>query len=899
MTDAGRLVAAATAVFSIGAGVVHISAAADHENLPVMLAGFLVVGTLQGLLGGLLLWRRPDPLVLIAALGLMLGSIGMWLMSRTVGLPFLPGGHMEPIGFKDGVTVLFELATIPGLLLLMSPELPRLSLPSPKLATQSLAFVGAFAFALMVPALVLGGGEHHSHDEAVAMGIHEHGEEGEDGHDHGSGEAGDDMAAHEHDDSGSGDGHDHGSGDGASASLSQSGGHAEDGHDHGGSDSGTLELAGTPTGTEGGGHDHGSGGDTGGGSGGDGHDHGSDDGGGEGDGHEHGGGEEKGGGKKGHDHGGAPDGGAEEKDGHDHGTAPGDEGHGDGGHEDGGHGDGGHMTSPTTPPLVGIVTERLEAMVPKEVGTRETIKLQYGPFPLPPGADASQVGVDVAPANGFIVGAKPSMRYADGSEVMHEDRVHLHHAHLFRVDSDLANLASDGRPGYEWVFGTGDEQTLGSFDLISQADPRGHRYGVELRQGEPMLMIWMPMNMSDQPKLVYLEFEFEFVHGTRAQLKEATGSDFKPLEPVLYGQTFNVPKTGGLYAWPLDAQRVQSASPFSDSMLDPETFMTSEPTHGATPGVGDVWTAPSDGELIGAAGHGHEGIVNVTFSALGSESNPCPDDGDRFPGTTILESSASYPEGMFPTHLKMGTSQPGWRVQVRKGDRIAINGVYDTKTYAWPDQMSVVGIYYDPTVQVEDSLRCKPRLTDKPQAAQSEAMASVVSQLAKPGEVPAGLHHDMGPQPCVADGCNDYDAPPAPPGPHTNTIVVSDFTFSPGDLKRSPLMGGTTPSMGGAPVVKRGEKLTFLNLDYVRYGGTRHSVASCHGPCNGPDTMTYPNSDGLFYSGPMGYLALAETASSENQATPSWTLDTSSLEPGYHAYYCFQHRWMRGAFYVE
>jgi hypothetical protein len=129
--------------------------------------------------------------------------------------------------------------------------------------------------------------------------------------------------------------------------------------------------------------------------------------------------------------------------------------------------------------------------------------------------------------------------------------------------------------------------------------------------------------------------------------------------------------------------------------------------------------------------------------------------------------------------------------------------------------------------------------------------------------------------------------------------VVSDFTFSPGDLKRSPLMGGMTPSMGGAPVVKRGERLTFLNLDYVRYGGTRHSVASCHGPCNGPDTMTYPNSDGLFYSGPMGYLALAETASSENQATPSWTLDTSSLELGYHAYYCFQHRWMRGAFYVE
>jgi hypothetical protein len=101
------------------------------------------------------------------------------------------------------------------------------------------------------------------------------------------------------------------------------------------------------------------------------------------------------------------------------------------------------------------------------------------------------------------------------------------------------------------------------------------------------------------------------------------------------------------------------------------------------------------------------------------------------------------------------------------------------------------------------------------------------------------------------------------------------------------------------PVVRRGEQLTFVNHDYLQYGGTRHSIASCHGPCNGPETMTYPNSDGQFYSGPLGYVALSETASSEAQGTPRWTLDTSGLEPGHHAFYCFQHRWMRGAFYVE
>jgi len=128
----------------------------------------------------------------------------------------------------------------------------------------------------------------------------------------------------------------------------------------------------------------------------------------------------------------------------------------------------------------------------------------------------------------------------------------------------------------------------------------------------------------------------------------------------------------------------------------------------------------------------------------------------------------------------------------------------------------------------------------------------------------------------------------------------SDFTFSPGDLGRSPVMGSLLgPSTGGAPVVRRGEKVTFLNPDYVGNAGTRHAVTSCHGPCNGPDTTSYPNSIGLFYSGPIGYVPLAETASAENQATPSWTLDTLSLKPGYCTYYCFHHRWMRGALYVQ
>ena len=177
-TDAVRLVATVAGILTIGAGVIHISAAGDHTSLPVMFAGFMIVAALQIAVGALLVSRRPSRLLIIAALGLTLGSIGAWLLSRTSGLPFLEGGHQEPIGFKDGVTKLFELGSIPAFLLLLSRDLARMSLPSPRLGSQTLAVLGSACFVLLIPALLLGGGTHHSHAEAVALGIHgaEHGE---------------------------------------------------------------------------------------------------------------------------------------------------------------------------------------------------------------------------------------------------------------------------------------------------------------------------------------------------------------------------------------------------------------------------------------------------------------------------------------------------------------------------------------------------------------------------------------------------------------------------------------------------------------------------------------------------------------------------------------------------
>lgn len=891
LDNAKNVLVAGVALLFVAAGILHLSAAADHRHLPFMMAGFVVVALVQIGTGALLFLRGPSRGLLLLGLLLMVGSVGIWLWSRTLGLPFLPGGHMEPIGFKDGVTVLFELAAVPGLLAIGSPALGAVSLPSAQLGRQALTGLAGGIILMFVPALVLGGGGHHSMDQMAAMSGH---------HDDGSGHH--DAAAGGHHETGSGGHHDAASGDhhaGADGEGQVLGAphHGDSGHDDHGADAG-----GAAPGEHAGGHhataarhsgdhgemdhadmDHGDmnhGGDQGA------MDHQGD----------HGDMDHSG------DHGDMNHGGEHgdmNHEGHGGGEDDGHGGHGAG--DDGGHGEhGAGDDDRSEPPVPGVATARATYIEPKPAGTRETIKLQYGPYAVPPGGDANQVNLEFFGSEGFITAAKPDVRYADGTTLGHEDRLHVHHAHLFRQDVASGDDQADTRQGLEWVFGTGGETTSGSFERISNTGSDGRdQWGIGLKR-EPMLMVWMPMNMSEETQTVFMEFEFEFVHGTAESIKKATGRSYHPLSPVMYGSTFNVPKTGGIYDWPLDVKG-REGDAFTDSKLDPESFGTSEPTQktNVVPGVGEIWTAPEDGVLVGSAGHQHAGGRGVVVSNLGSEQRPCAEDGDRYPGTTVLNSKTYYPEGIWPAHPLMGVSQPGWRVYVEKGDRIAINGVYDTRTYAWPDQMSILGFYWDENASGSDSQRCGARLADEPGATQAEVVASLPSQDAARGDDGDGLFH-TGPQPCVADGCNDYDAPPAPRGPQTTEVVIEDFTFTPGDLRRkSAVSGSTGSSYGGAPVVARGDKLRFVNADYTGNAGTRHAIASCDGPCNGPDVMSYPNTDGKYYSGPLGYSPLAESASASNKAAPAWELDTSTLEPGYHTYYCWSHPWMRGAFYVE
>jgi hypothetical protein len=124
----------------------------------------------------------------------------------------------------------------------LSPDLGGVSLPSPRLGSQVLSALGAATFALFVPALLLDGGEHHSHAEAVALGIHDADHEGVDALAHEEGDVG-----HTQGDGGHHPTRDHKSGGGHKR---EHGGSAtpSGGHDHSG-----TEFASAPFDP---GHDH-------------------------------------------------------------------------------------------------------------------------------------------------------------------------------------------------------------------------------------------------------------------------------------------------------------------------------------------------------------------------------------------------------------------------------------------------------------------------------------------------------------------------------------------------------------------------------------------------------------------------------------------------------------------
>lgn len=519
-------------------------------------------------------------------------------------------------------------------------------------------------------------------------------------------------------------------------------------------------------------------------------------------------------------------------------------------------------------PPVPTPAGRADGWAPQPAGTTETIDLDFGPYVVTPGADLSRIDITPAGSDGYTTEVHTFVIGQDG-EKLPGDMLHTHHVHLLKLNPDNPQY-------FDWLTGTGEEMTGGSIAERATADPaykRGLRYGIPVQEGEQLGVLSMLHNMSSETHVVYIRYRLRFVHGTHDEIQQAKGWDFHALTPQIFGGTFNVPRTHDKYTWPLQLGRVANTP-------DNRGTLTSNPTPARmVPGVGVVWTAPYSGTIVIAAGHLHAGGTDTVLSNLGSAANPCPHRGmSRYPGTTLLNSRVIGHHGVWPTNdYQMGLSQYRWRAYVHKGDRIAVNGSYLTRRYAYPDAMVFAGLYIDRSALPPRGSGCAPFLDGDRGASLSRVIRTHINH-------PWSMYPDQ-------ETCSkcDVDEPRPEPGVATDTVHILGMQYLPGN-------GGNSGVPIGPPVVTRGQSLTFVNDDYAE-SLMRHTVTTCRAPCNGPGLTNYPFYDGRFDSGVLGYMI--EDAYVSGETLPRWSLDTSHLRPGYYTYFCRLHPFMRGSFYLQ
>jgi hypothetical protein len=109
-----------TALLILGAAAIHFAVVPEHleEYLPFGLF-FIVVGTVQAAVATAVI-LRPSRRLFLAALALSVGLAGLWLLSRTAGLPIGPHpGRPEGVGIPDLICTALEVVSALVLLVLV------------------------------------------------------------------------------------------------------------------------------------------------------------------------------------------------------------------------------------------------------------------------------------------------------------------------------------------------------------------------------------------------------------------------------------------------------------------------------------------------------------------------------------------------------------------------------------------------------------------------------------------------------------------------------------------------------------------------------------------------------------------------------------------------------------
>ena len=510
---------------------------------------------------------------------------------------------------------------------------------------------------------------------------------------------------------------------------------------------------------------------------------------------------------------------------------------------------------------------RISRLASQPAGSEKTYCVFFGPYTIPPGHDLSRVDLDLALTDGFIVAGGPTAVEADGNEPSTQE-VHIHHAHWWLIEPGAENYGPKVPfPGWKWIAGSGEEKTNGDFRLIAGADPdpAAPRYGIQTRTGDRVLLINMVHNKTAASWVVWIKVKLAFVHGSAEKIRQATGRDYRALTPILVGGTFDVLRgsgTNGVFRYPVD--------------------VTGPPQGDVVPGVGRVFTMPFSGTIVIGASHLHPGAKRATLTNLGQAAAPCPNDRtDGIPGTTLYDLDVIDRTAPFSEDFQIEITQPGFRADVLAGDRVSLNGAYESADHAWWAAMAHTGFYLDPhPVAARD---CAPRSVGTPPGWAPPISVDPASYANITDGVP---NRPWTGEPLAVCGPGygqacDQNLPPEPSHPGSGPVTITAQQYFPG--------GAGLSGRLGPPAVQRGKALRFVNTDFFA-ADIRHTVTSCAAPCDGIYWANYPLPDGVFDSGFLGWEPTT------GGGGPVWTLDTTPLPLGRQTYFCRIHPWMRGAF---
>lgn len=275
------------------------------------------------------------------------------------------------------------------------------------------------------------------------------------------------------------------------------------------------------------------------------------------------------------------------------------------------------------------------------------------------------------------------------------------------------------------------------------------------------------------------------------------------------------------------------------------------------------WKVVRDVTLVHASAHMHPGGL---YSDLWVRRNGQV--------KRLFRSSAKYfdPRGPISWNMTQTVTPANWRIKLRKDDVVFMSTTVDTSKASWRESM---GIYPILSYNGHDAGGVDPF-----EKGASWPKTGKITHGPLPAERSSGGHPSDLPDPRSL-----------PSGPQlASPVAIKGFRYQFGDL-------GNPDVTSRPPVVPRGQKLTFVNLDSKSF--VMHTITACKAPCTASTGTSYPLENApprtAFDSGQLGHRTFKNFPSAAGRTT--WSTP-SDLQQGTYTFFCRLHPFMRGSFRV-